>query len=406
MGVKEKSITELIKMRAIPSLLVVALIASTECSSENKHVLNSVSKPKGVKDLEEMMLTMMAKIEALASDNAQLKLHNEQLTLDITQLKRNEVHMKLEGESLKSLIENTVEDRLQYLEAITRQITPPTCATLGNLGVTRTGTYLVDPDGVLRGEPPIKVLCDMETDPASTIIHHDSMENTEIDHCPDEGCYIRNINYDASMKQMQALIEQSESCEQEIRYECFSAPLRASNIDYAWWMDRHGEPQYYWVGSHAGEHLCSCGLTDDSIECIDPDLPCNCDAEAPLEELDEGAITNGTALPITQLRFGGLQFDAQKANHTLRGLVCRGKAASPENPAESCSSLRKAGHAHSGYYLINTKEGRLDVVFCRMDLEDTDADFQLDTGGRIAEESVYFNVYRTNFILATKSTSI
>ncbi|CAG0885544.1 unnamed protein product [Darwinula stevensoni] len=176
-------------------------------------------------------------------------------------------------------------------------------------------------------------------------------------------------------------------------YDCYSTALRVNDIDYAWWTDRHGDPQYYWVGSHAAEHVCSCGLSDN---CIDDTYSCNCDAEAPQWELDDGAITNGTALPITQLRFGGLQFDAQKANHTLGRLVCRGKAASPDSPAESCSSLRKAGHTHSGYYVINTKEGRLDVVFCRMDLRDTDADFQQDTGARIAEESVYFNVYRTS----------
>ena len=71
-------------------------------------MLNSVAKPKGVPELEEMILTMMAKIEELAYDNKQLKLENAQL--------------KRDGENLKSLIENTVEDRLQYLEAITRQI--------------------------------------------------------------------------------------------------------------------------------------------------------------------------------------------------------------------------------------------------------------------------------------------
>ncbi|CAG0889760.1 unnamed protein product [Darwinula stevensoni] len=376
--VKEISRTEF-KMRGIASLLVVALIASTECSSGKKLAPNSVSNPKSVADLEEIISTMMTKIEDLAKENTQLK-------LDITQLKVND-------EKMKSLVENTVENRLQYLEAVTRQITPPTCETLASLGVTRTGTYLVDPDGVLRGDPPIQVLCDMKTDPVSTIVLHDAMENTEIDHCPDPGCYSRGIAYHASMKQMQALIEQSESCEQKIRYDCFSTALTTSNTDYAWWVDRHEEPQYYWAGAHAGEHVCSCGLTEN---CIDPTLPCNCDAEAPEWESDEGAITNGTALPITELRFGGLQFDGQKANHTLGGLICQGKAASPDNPAESCSSLRKAGHTHAGYYLISTKEGRLDVVFCRMNLEDTDVDFQLDTGGRIVEESVYFNVYRTS----------
>ncbi|CAG0885541.1 unnamed protein product [Darwinula stevensoni] len=367
------------KMKGISSLLVVALIASTECTSGNKIALNSVPEPNSVADLEKMISIMMAKIEELAKNNAQLK-------LNVAQLERNDEH-------LKSLLENKMEDRLQYLEAVTRQITPPTCETLASLGVTRTGSYLVDPDGVLRGDPPIRVLCDMKTDPVSTIVLHDSMGNTEVKHCPKPGCYRRRVAYDASVKQMNALIERSESCKQEIRYDCYSTALTVSGTNYAWWVDRHGEPQYYWAGSHAGKHVCSCGLTDN---CVDPTVPCNCDAEASQWESDVGAITNRTALPIKELRFGNLRFKSQEANYTLGGLVCMGKAPSPNNPAESCSSLRKAGHTRTGYYLISTKKGRLDVVLCQMDLEDADSSFQLDTGARIAEKSVSFNVYRTS----------
>ncbi|CAG0889756.1 unnamed protein product [Darwinula stevensoni] len=176
------------------------------------------------------------------------------------------------------------------------------------------------------------------------------------------------------------------------RYDCFSTALYDGEIQYAWWEDRHGDPQYYWDGSHAGEHMCNCGLTGN---CVDPTFSCNCDAEAPQWEYDACTIINRTALPITELRFGGLLFDAQKANHTLGALVCKGRA-SLDNPAGSCSSLRQAGHIRTGYYLIRTKKGRLDVVLCRMDLEDTDVEFQRDTGARIVEEGVYFDAYRTS----------
>ncbi|CAG0890462.1 unnamed protein product [Darwinula stevensoni] len=164
-------------------------------------------------------------------------------------------------------------------------------------------------------------------------------------------------------------------------YDCLSTALTTGNINYAWWVDRHGEPQYYWDGSKAGQHICNCGIVGN---CSDFNLPCNCDAEFPQWVSDSGAITNETALPITKLRFGGQQFEAQKANYTLGGLACKGKTPPPDNPAESCSSLRLAGNTHPGYYLINPKKGRLDVVMCRMDLEETDPKFQLETSARIA----------------------
>ncbi|CAG0894611.1 unnamed protein product [Darwinula stevensoni] len=221
----------------------------------------------------------------------------------------------------------------------------------------------------------------METDPVSTIVLHDSMGNTEIGRCADPGCYSRSIMYGATVKQMVALMEQSKSCEQQMRYDCFTTALTTADTHYSWWVDRHGQPQYYWDGSHAGEHVCNCGLTSD---CIDPIMMCNCDAKAPQWESDAGIITNRTALPIIELRLGGLRFKGQKANYTLGGLVCRAKVPPPNNPAESCSSLRRAGNDHPGYYLINSKKGRLDVVMCRMDLEETDPEFQVETSARIA----------------------
>ncbi|CAG0902341.1 unnamed protein product [Darwinula stevensoni] len=261
---------------------------------------------------------------------------NTQLKLDITQLKDDNSQLKLDNENLKSQLENRVEDRLQYLEAVTRQIVPTSCETLARLGVTRSGTYLVDPDGVLRGDQPIQVFCDMVTDTASTYVLHNSMEATEIYHCPDPGCYARRVTYDASIKQMQALIDQSESCEQQIRYDCFSAALTSGDTHYAWWVGRHGDPQHYWDGSHAGEHVCSCGLTSD---CVNSAKACNCDAEAHQWESDFGVITNGSILPITELRFGGLQVEGQRAKHTLGALVCRGHTPS-SNPIPTWDSKR------------------------------------------------------------------
>ncbi|CAG0889755.1 unnamed protein product [Darwinula stevensoni] len=282
---------------------------------------------------------------------------NENLSSNCEKLSSNFDNMRKEKENLKSSLQesireseklklqlSTMEGRLQYLEAINLQITPRTCQTIADLGVKRTGKYFVDPDGVLFGNAPIQVLCDMETgrtphalstmfrlDPVSTIVLHDSMGSTVIDNCADPGCYSRRINYGSPIKQMTALIDQSDSCEQQIRYDCFSAALITGDTQYGWWVDRHGQRQYYWHGSRSGEHVCKCGISRD---CIDSSLPCNCDAGAPQWESDVGAITNKTALPVTELRFGGLRFGSQKANYTLGGLTCRSKSSSASNPAE------------------------------------------------------------------------
>ncbi|CAG0901975.1 unnamed protein product [Darwinula stevensoni] len=410
---KKKSKKLFINMKGIPCLLF-ALILSTKSGSGKALESTPIHGRENIVDsLEEMMLALRTTTLEHAKEISQLKSENERLWNDKESLRDDYKKMKYdfesmrkatgklsteyenlrkEHENLKSSFQehlqengelklqlNTTRERLQYLEALSLQITPRTCQTLADLGVTWTGEYLVDPDGALIGDAPIKVLCDMET--VSTIVLHDSMGNTAIDQCADPGCYNHTIRYGSSMKQMVALMKQSKSCDQQIRYDCSTTALTTGDIHYAWWVDRHGEPQYYWHGSNAGQHMCKCGLSGN---CIDSNFPCNCDAKAPRWESDSGAITNETALPITELHFGGLQFKGQQANYTLGGLACKGKTPPPDNPAQSCSSLRQAGSTHPGYYLINSKKGRLDVVLCRMDLEEFDPKFQVETNARIA----------------------
>ncbi|CAG0893481.1 unnamed protein product [Darwinula stevensoni] len=368
-------------------------------------LLNSVLDLRTVMELEKMVATVVEKNQELAGDIARMKhdmnvlrLRNKNLKLDYENLEHDIKNFKSQfqeylNRSDKTKLEN-VRDRLEYLEAITKQITPRTCEALANLGITKTGTYLVDPDGPLFGDPPIQVLCDMRTDPKSTIVLHDSMEKTEIYHCTEPGCYSRKVAYNASMEQMTALISQSATCLQQISYDCISAALNFGDTPYAWWLDRNGQPQYYWDGENAGKHICHCGL---SGYCINRLLPCNCDAVAPESENDSGTITNSTALPIIELRFGGLHFQGQKADYTLGGLVCRGHAPSLENQGKSCLSLRLAGNTRTSYLI----EGRLDVVPCRMELEVTDTDFQVETGVHIAEHGIHFDAYRTTPISTT-----
>ncbi|CAG0896291.1 unnamed protein product [Darwinula stevensoni] len=201
-------------------------------------------------NLEEMVLVLWNERESLRDDYKKLKNDFENMRKEHEDLKSSFLEHLRERDKLQLLL-NTTEGRLQYLEAISLQI-------------------------------------------MSTIVLHDSMGNTAIDRCADPGCYNHSLRYDSSMKQMVALIQQSQSCEQHIR--------------------------------------------------------------------------------------------GQKANYTLGGLTCKGKIPTPDNPAQSCSTLRQAGNAHPGYYLTASKRPFLELTMCRMDLEETDPKFQVETSVHIAGE--------------------
>jgi hypothetical protein len=61
--------------------------------------------------------------------------------------------------------------------------------------------------------------------PGSTAIPHDSESPMDVGHCADPGCYSRAINYNASSRQMLALVELSVECHQSIK-------VGYNNVDY------------------------------------------------------------------------------------------------------------------------------------------------------------------------------
>ena len=81
---------------------------------------------------------------------------------------------------------------------------------------------------------------------------------------------------------------------------------------------------------------------------------------------DDGIITNSTALPVTELKFGGLSLESQFAFHTLGKLSCSGKKA-VEPKATSCSSLKLDCIFKNGYYNIKEVGQHSKLVFCDMD---------------------------------------
>ena len=58
--------------------------------------------------------------------------------------------------------------------------------------------------------------------------------------------------------------------------------------------------------------------------CIEPNLPCNCDAKIPEWQVDEGIITDKDLLPITEFAYGPLEYDLEEAKISIGSLKCSG----------------------------------------------------------------------------------
>ena len=75
-----------------------------------------------------------------------------------------------------------------------------------------------------------------------------------------------------------------------------------------------GTPQYFFDGDHRNEHVCSCAEDDSCLSNEVTTFPCNCDANLPIWAQDIGYITAKDLLPITQVFYGPLLYDSEKAN--------------------------------------------------------------------------------------------
>ena len=278
--------------------------------------------------------------------------------------KKNEV-LEEKNQNLEKANKD-INDELSYLKELSKLNVVRTCEEMADYGVNQSNYYLVDPDGPLMGNEPIRVYCEFSEGSVSTIISHDSEETIEVGHCTDPGCYSRQITYDAPIEQIHSLIELSNTCNQQIKYDCFLSPLQIEGIDFGFWRDKNGDDQIYWTDSHFGEHVCSCHYSEEG--CFDQETlgnTCNCDSNKPSELSDVGIITNSSALPIMELRFGGLEFDAQSAFHTLGNLSCSGKKTNEPKPV-SCSSLKRMGYFKSGFYNVKEDGQFSKLVYCDM----------------------------------------
>ena len=356
-----------------PVLLFIIYVGTIFCNCGEAET--SIITEEKISRLENLLMDVNSRLEIVESKNHALENEKNELKsqLNLLELEKTELNSKLddindEVDHLKELTKklDDINDEVDHLKELTKMLSVRTCDEMHMYGVNKSNYYFIDPDGALNGEEPIRVYCDFTEDYGLTQISHNSEERIEVAHCNDPGCYSRPIIYDSSFDQIKALIELSESCSQLIRYDCFASPLVDEGINYGYWMDKNGKTQIYWTGSNYGQHVCSCHFSEEG--CAQEETlhnTCNCDSKGLSELSDVGTITNSSALPITELRFGGLLYDAQAGFHTVGKLICTGKKFE-EPKATSCSALKRDGIFKNGYYNVKTDGQFSKLVYCDM----------------------------------------
>ena len=110
--------------------------------------------------------------------------------------------------------------------------------------------------------------------------------------CEGNKCFSKSAKYQAKNSQLAALTSISESCFQEISFNCYSAPLT-----FATWVDKN-------ANQHSIEH-CSCYETGNCHPSA-TENKCNCDSTPSVHDSleDKIRIANKSLLPITGFKYG------------------------------------------------------------------------------------------------------
>lgn len=190
-----------------------------------------------------------------------------------------------------------------------------------------SGVYVIDIDGKDGSNNPFPVSCKFDVQQDNkvdvwTVIHHDSEERTFVrSHIDGPGGYHKNVTYDGLTRyQMEALINNSKSCRQFIRWECEGAAFTFSDRPFTWWVSRDLQPQYYWGG--ATENF-TCGCYPN---CSKANVKCNCDMNERFTwSEDSGYLQDISQLPVTQLWFGDTSGTGESGYYTLGPLECEDK---------------------------------------------------------------------------------
>ncbi|XP_043550177.1 contactin-associated protein-like 5 [Chiloscyllium plagiosum] len=195
------------------------------------------------------------------------------------------------------------------------------CEAYKHTGNT-SGFFFIDPDGS-GPVGPLLVYCNMTEDKTWTVIQHNNTELTKVRGSNVEKPYLMQLNYNASMEQLRAMINSMDYCEQKVAYHCRKSRLlnTPNGVPFTWWIGGANEKQVYWGGSSPGVQKCACGLAGD---CLDTNYDCNCDADNDKWANDTGHLSYKDDLPVTQIVIGDTDRTHSEAAYRVGPLRCYG----------------------------------------------------------------------------------
>nr|XP_048299699.1 contactin-associated protein-like 5 [Myodes glareolus] len=186
----------------------------------------------------------------------------------------------------------------------------------------KAGFFYIDSDG---SGPlgPLQVYCNITEDKIWMTVQHNSTELTRVQGSNPEKPYSMTLNYGVSMEQLEALIDGSEHCEQEVVYHCRRSRLlnTPDGAPFTWWIGRSNERHPYWGGSVPGVQQCGCGLEES---CLDIQHFCNCDADTDEWTKDTGFLSFKDHLPVTQIIITDTNRSNSEAAWRIGPLRCYG----------------------------------------------------------------------------------
>jgi len=274
-------------------LLYCVFIINGMCSDVNFDQFKSEFE-----SMKTHIVSMESRIELLKIDADQCKIKTEALTEEL-RIHKDEINTKItEAEAKLETLDSLDAKFQEYVELSSLMTVAESCLELASHGITTSKEYDLDPDGINRGQIPIKAHCSLP-DGVTKIGHEIEIE---VLHCDTQSCFTHVMNYDSvTIEQIIALMQSSTECYQKIEFHCLSTPLVASVTDEKMFSlkDRNGTE--YWPESLGNS---------------------SCNHIYPQWMKDVEYIRDMNVLPVTGFSYGPMKFEAQEAKVKLGPLTC------------------------------------------------------------------------------------
>ena len=183
---------DIIPTQTVKSTMILIIMVLIGLSVQAETISNKIDHSNGiVEDLVEMkdfrqVLNELAKLKGDLNELAKLKEDFNNNSIELNRLKKQIAD------------EPNLDDILEKLKQLSKIGTLRSCEEYAAFGIRTSGMFPIDPDGILVGRPPFNAYCRFNdnTGQVVTEVMHTYSENlTNVEHCLDPGCYVKNLMY-------------------------------------------------------------------------------------------------------------------------------------------------------------------------------------------------------------------